>query len=136
MKSQINDIVEAIYRQWRVNRSRNKSSMVVEVIADKRHADKFHAMLERWARSGGFPRPIKWIECEVKLLGMPYRQYLSEHGPLLGIADGLDLRVIIAEDYKCIFAIPDYQKMTYFDLTTMKMRKFPKAARMRKPVRV
>lgn len=127
-KPTINDIAEAIYRQWRVNRSRNEHNQVVEIIADKKHADKFHAMLKRWAlTSSGFPRLVKWFEHEVPLLGMQSRQYVGEHGPLLGIIDGLDLRVIIAEGYDCIFAIPDYHAMTYFDLTTMKTRKFPKA---------
>lgn len=118
------NVMDAVYRQRRRNEAFGLSGDVVDIIATKQYADRFHKMLERNVRAeSAMPKIIKWTESTCSVVGADVRRYTSDHigWPLCEVS------VLIPTGYRAIFAVPDYHAMTYFDLTTMKTRKFPKA---------
>lgn len=118
-------ICEQIYRQHRINQATGKRP-IVDVLATDQYADMFHAMLQEEANSNyAVPVIVRWEEGDIQMLDMKYRKY--ERGTL--IFPVAEVNVCIPNprpNFEHIFAVPNYEAMTYFDFLTNETRPMPK----------
>lgn len=121
MKATFHQICQKIYEQYRRNQAQVRGPQV-DVLATLQHADRLHQMIQdSVAAHAAIPIPVKYDEKHITLIGMDCRHY--ECGVL--IFPRCELNVCIATGYKSIFAIPDYEALTYFCLLRGKSFPFP-----------